>query len=246
MNGLRKLVTCKKCMNFLDSPIRLPCNKVICSRHVEELKETCNSNKIKCEFCNSLHEIPENGFTVDEELNEILLNNEHLTDEEKKCDHEIQTKIERYYKNLEYLKNNSNVNDKIAALKKNIDSEVDKLKYRIDNIRDILFKDIETESIKIIEEVDLNDMKNKINETTLIWQKEKNSKEIEVKKSFETNLNLVIKQIEEKKSSILYLENSLEKLNISSNDIFYKSDKFLGDLIIQKGKFKKFVLHYLY
>ena len=82
IDKLKKMFNCKVCSDLLQDPVLLPCSKTVCKKHAEEisLKE--------CIFCSKIHQIPEDGFLVNElieeqlkmELNKINVNFFHSTD----------------------------------------------------------------------------------------------------------------------------------------------------------------------
>ena len=248
MDPLRNLIICKKCKNFLDCPIRLPCNKAICNKHVDELKDKNNSTCIKCEFCGKLHEIA--IFEIDEDLNDIITKNNHLNEDENKLHAIIKSKKEKLNAEFKILKTNHDLNidyvyEKIKDIKGQIDLDTEKLKKRVDDIREKLFKEIDTHQEKcneVIQNVKLIEKENMITNENERWKIEKFSKEIKSKQKFESNLDSLINQIESDLSDMKTIKDSLEKIEYISNEVnlntFYKSDQFLGDLRIPKLTFK--------
>jgi len=79
---LNQLFNCKCCSKLLHEPVLLPCGKTVCKIHTEEIA------KKECIFCTKLHQITEDGFPVNEflenllemQLNKINFNFCHLTD----------------------------------------------------------------------------------------------------------------------------------------------------------------------
>ena len=49
------------CNLIYENPVTLPCGKSICKQHLEQYE---NDEKYKCCFCKEQHEIPKNGFVV--------------------------------------------------------------------------------------------------------------------------------------------------------------------------------------
>ena len=246
LKSFKRLVTCKKCKDFIDRPIRLPCH-TICSKHVNELRE----KKGKCDLCSKTHEIPDGGFEIDEELNKIITNDEHLNEEEKLSDENIKTKVEKLFEKFEFLKKNSDrlktsISYKLAHIKQSIDSEVERLKQGIEDVKEKLFKQIDSYQDKcneVIQNVKLSEKENMITNEKKSWQvKVKFSKEIETKQKFESNLDSLISRIEADLYDVTNIEDSLEKVAYISNEVnlntFYKSDQFLGDLSIPEIELK--------
>jgi hypothetical protein len=69
----------KNCKKFFLEPVVLPCKNNICKSHIVKNE----SNKFDCEFCNSEHDIPDGGFTLNSELNNMIQLSLHLNDKEK-------------------------------------------------------------------------------------------------------------------------------------------------------------------
>jgi hypothetical protein len=65
------------CNKLFINPILLPCKKNICKTHIDDLvKQQKSLTNFKCQFCKSDHEIPINGFSINEQLLRLL--NWHL------------------------------------------------------------------------------------------------------------------------------------------------------------------------
>jgi hypothetical protein len=254
MEELKKLVSCQECNNFLDIPIRLPCFAVICNKHVNELKENDNSNKIKCKHCNDIHEIPEQGFKIDKRLEEIIITNKHLTDEEKQITEKVKLKIEQINEKIDNLKCSSQIANKIydkkseirnvidlevEQLKQKIDAEVEKLKEKIDDKRDMLFKEMDEFEKKcndVVDKIDVNKIETMTINETNNWQNVRNSMKVESKKKIDSNLDSLMGCIENRLVERKNLEDLLEKIKYISNQknsiLIFKFDTVLGDLKI--------------
>ena len=181
MEQLRKLLTCKKCMHFLQDPIRLHCN-TICSMHLNELKDKHIPNRINCDLCGKYHEIPSTGFEKDEELHTIILNEEHLNEQEKNFNGNMEIKIEK-------------LNDNFKNLKENYDS----VKSYYDNIN-IIKLNIEkyfSDNIQKIERIKIGDMENEINQLITCWGFEKNSLEFEAKSDCQLRTEKLLSEIKD-------------------------------------------------
>ena len=247
MERIRKRVKCNMCFNFLHAPIRLPCNKSICSKHINEF--STNSNKFKCNYCNDLHEIPENGFKIDEQLNEILVNNEHLTKQEKELNGNIETQFENVTKVLAQLKNNSSllpslIYEKVADLRSEIDLDVEQLQKRIFDIRDKLFqqiKDFQTQCSEAIEMVDFNEIEHKAINHANDWKIEKYSTQVQPRIELEYDLVVLLKEAEQSVRDLKDIEESFKQIKYISNEsdlnTANKSDQFLGEFNILKLEF---------
>ena len=90
MNIINNLVTCKysKCNKYYILPVRLPCQNSICKSHIQDLlisNENESSKLMKCEFCNEVHKIPEEGFDLNRDLVELLYSDLYLSAKQKQC-----------------------------------------------------------------------------------------------------------------------------------------------------------------
>jgi hypothetical protein len=73
MDIIKELITCEYCLNILTEPIDLPCKKIICKKHVSELK---NDNEIiDCIFCNNFHENID--LQINEKTEKLIKSNVH-------------------------------------------------------------------------------------------------------------------------------------------------------------------------
>jgi len=61
-------INCKFCNQTLHDPIRLPCGNYICNVHIVGSK----GNEMKCRFCRQLHEVPIDGWQVEEFVQELI------------------------------------------------------------------------------------------------------------------------------------------------------------------------------
>jgi hypothetical protein len=84
------ILICKICENKMVDPRILPCGKSVCHRCVDILADT-DKKKINCESCAKIHEIPEEGFLINQIVQEMLkceakevLQSNHI-EEFKKC-----------------------------------------------------------------------------------------------------------------------------------------------------------------
>ena len=150
LSAVRSIVTCEKCGDFFESPVKLPCFNTLCQTHVVELlKKNLSAKKvIECCFCHQDHAVPPNGFESYTKLNEIIESKSHLYDEEKqlilyfdyatKKISELATSIKKTRPDTEefVLKN-------LAKLKEQINQDFEKLTQKIDDKRQKLVTKIE-------------------------------------------------------------------------------------------------------
>ena len=67
------ILKCGYCNCILEIPVTLPCNEIICEKHINEIKfENDSKLALKCKSCNDDHEIPNFGFRIDKRIEKLL------------------------------------------------------------------------------------------------------------------------------------------------------------------------------
>jgi hypothetical protein len=66
---MEEIFTCNICRHQYEDPIILPCYKTTCSKHV--YLET-NGVKFKCDFCNNEHDLKNDKYPIDENMNKLI------------------------------------------------------------------------------------------------------------------------------------------------------------------------------
>ena len=69
MDKIKKAIKCSTCLQILQTPVILPCSHSICKKHVNEKK---SGDNVRCAKCGLDHEIPPNGYLLNEALCEII------------------------------------------------------------------------------------------------------------------------------------------------------------------------------
>jgi hypothetical protein len=70
--SIRNLLKCKLCnSNFFDQPRILPCGKTVCENCIIDIEHS-NNQKFKCSLCFKDHEIPKDGFILNELAFEMI------------------------------------------------------------------------------------------------------------------------------------------------------------------------------
>ena len=57
------------CGLILENPVRLLCGNTLCRQHLDEYE-----TKFKCPFCHKQHSVPEDGFFVNQEIEQMIKN----------------------------------------------------------------------------------------------------------------------------------------------------------------------------
>jgi hypothetical protein len=68
---IESILICVVCDNKMVDPRLLPCGKSVCHRCVDAIADT-DKKRIKCEHCAKIHEIPDEGFTINQIAKEML------------------------------------------------------------------------------------------------------------------------------------------------------------------------------
>lgn len=66
---LDTILKCKQCKHLYDLPLILPCFNKICKSCVFN---NSKNNTLQCPYCFSPHKFPENGFSIDQDLHELV------------------------------------------------------------------------------------------------------------------------------------------------------------------------------
>jgi hypothetical protein len=159
------------CNKLFINPILLPCKKNICKTHVDDLlKQQKNCTEFKCQFCKCDHEIPINGFTINEQLLRLL--NWHLKRENEsnklKCNkfdsNESSTSTSSLSSSRDFesinennIQNNSNNQDEY------IYEYITNVRDKIDIERELLISKIDFISADMIDKLKLYELECKSN-----------------------------------------------------------------------------------
>ena len=253
LSAVRSIVTCERCGNFYEFPVKLPCFNTLCSHHINEMLKKKSKNLIECYFCRKDHLVPKNGFEIYTKLEEIIRSKSHLYEEEKELIIFIENstkKIKEISIELESEQPNTLeiVLKRLSNLKNQIEFDAAKLKEKIDD-----------ESLRIVKKLEIfqeNCIKS-ISEITKVqpdqFIKEINEKFNEEKRSpkFERENILSLKQLVgenliEMEKKVLYLS----KVKESVNNLSYKSknirinENFFGKIIEKVRNFKVITASY--
>ena len=190
MNLKSELICCICKLVLSSSPISLPCSHVVCNEHLRD--DTVKKGSIRCLECDQEFDVPCNGFPLNKIVSSVLVNDFHLSDEEKKIKYairELTHKLERLLSDLKqkYSDLERISFDHFSEVRRQIDLQREELKNKIDQI-----------SLKMI---DLVNEKEKAYKST-IQQSLVAAKSIdieEIRRKFENefrNPNLVIEEVQ--------------------------------------------------
>lgn len=121
---IENLLKCQQCgqkFNEYDQPRILPCGKTICNNCIVRLKHQSLSNAFKCSICSTEHNIPENGFIINEIASNLML---------------LQPKEVYRSEQCEQLKLNlKNLTQLVQELTFDMNNGIDKIKYHCSELR---------------------------------------------------------------------------------------------------------------
>jgi hypothetical protein len=218
MDSIRSLLTCKYCKNIYSDPIYLPCNKTMCRIHVDELRKENKISSIKCIFCKNEHEIPPNGFELNEmalgflnsrisitkQVSELKIELDKALDEAN----EVTKEFEKEQKQIETF-----AADHFLGIKNKIDTQRDSIKFQLDRIAEKMKHEVDDcesiyrEKIKSFkaEEVLSRDKLKKLSSTTE-----------ETRKSKLSEINNCINRLRFKKYELIDIKSKIESCSIET------------------------------
>lgn len=71
---MKRYLDCDFCQELLVDPVEIPCDNIICKRHVDDSlnRKAKQKNMFECVLCKEDHRIPRNGFEVNKRLKVTL------------------------------------------------------------------------------------------------------------------------------------------------------------------------------
>ena len=133
MENIKKAIKCYECNKVFETPVFLPCSHSICKKHINEKK---SGGKLICSKCGFDHEIPSNGFPVNDALCEIIeaqISSIDFGSVHKEAT-ESCAKLSQNLKDMENLLNNpaAYTYEEISQLKNRVHLKSEQLKLTID------------------------------------------------------------------------------------------------------------------
>lgn len=246
-----EVLRCKFCKNYFVEPIVLACGESLCKKHVNMMKNDLNnngSNVYKCLICNENHKSPENGFSLNIVLNDLLKLNfyldEHVVTEVKLID-EFETVIQDF-RSLCKAPNNF-IREQMAEERNKIEIRREKLIEKIQTVSNELLNELKEFEDDCLNETlkknasDLNDkyLKELDNQENKIesWREEITAPRLS-KQRVEELLNETRKNLVDFKQKSFGYKNKLFK----GKGFYFESSKLqfdrmdFGNLIIDEYK----------
>jgi hypothetical protein len=143
---LDKLLDCKICERKLDDPRILPCGRSFCNKCIFTIADT-EKTRIKCLECAKIHEIPEQGFPCNFEVNSILKlkSNEvyrsKLVNEFKNIVNSVRFKNEKIYVNL--IIGESLIRDQCDKVRNEAQMEIEEAHLKLDRFHKSFMDEID-------------------------------------------------------------------------------------------------------
>ena len=136
---LKEIYTCdhKDCKKYLVNPIALPCGHSICQKHIS----SSDIKKLKCDTCNKVHLVPEEGFQINLKLSNIINYNLHLNGKHK----EVKEMFDKLNIDILNIKKSELANPDVY-----LNDYFSNLKTQVDVHRDELIKEIKSKSDELI------------------------------------------------------------------------------------------------
>jgi hypothetical protein len=143
---------CDLCKQLLVDPVVMPCGKFICKTHLDNLlllskKMNVNQSTFICGICQERHLIPNNGFVVNNRIQELLDIHSNKVESNpvfKECEKEIELAKEAMLC-AEQLETNSEIYiyNFFEVIKRKVNQRRKSLKLKVDNYSDYMIKLIE-------------------------------------------------------------------------------------------------------
>ena len=208
---IKNSLDCDVCKQLLVDPMVMSCGKFFCKSHLTELLMNNTSNRKNtfiCGICLEEHFIPNNGFVVNDRLQELVdlqLNKLKPSAMFEECKKELENAKENVVK-IELLEKNAEnyIYDYFENIKRQVVIRRDGLKIEIDNYSNQIIKSVELNQknfIKLSKEV------NKITENINKLKKEFN----ELNAQFDT-LEFNDKKFEDIKASVAVVNREFNKI----------------------------------
>jgi len=237
MDIIKSLTFCGTCTEVLEQPITLPCDHSICQKHIDSLKG--ESSELNCPICDESHSVPEGGFRVNETIKKLI----------KSDVHKLVQNLSPFHKEaLDELKHlESACSDFQNCLNSSEQSVIDyhdKMINEIDLRKEILQKQLNDSTEKLIQEVnehkqkcldELGTIKNRESEN------EKRLEEIIQSNSEELNKLEMNEKLWKETSAELNMINTniATKIRILNSEIFGFKQMTLKPLSISIGSIEK-------
>jgi hypothetical protein len=175
MLKLKSQLTCSYCSKIAKDPIELPCEDLICRKHLSE-RDVAKKNKIKCKKCNESFQVKDNQFKSIKALTQLIETQSYLNEEEIRLKEEYEASIRKFFEFHEKFMENK------TQLQSNVFEHFQEMRFQIDEHREKFKKKIDDIALKMIDQT-------KKNEAMYLQDLKKNFSSLDETQSLEGNLN---------------------------------------------------------
>jgi hypothetical protein len=168
-------LTCSYCSKIAKDPIELPCEDLICRKHLSE-RDVAKENRIKCKKCNESFQVKDNDFKSIKALTQLIETQSYLNEEEIRLKEEYEASIRKFFEFHEKFMQNK------TQLQSNVFEHFQEMRFQIDEHREKFKKKIDDIALKMIEQT-------KKYEAMYLQDLKKNFSSFDETQSLEGNLN---------------------------------------------------------
>jgi WD40 repeat protein len=227
-----QIYVCKysNCKKYYDTPIILPCFFCACKHHIDKLFiKKDGHDKFECQFCDEIHEIPENGFQVNLSLMNAIERNLHLSDKYRL--------VMKKLKELESLVNDIDLDKVLIDPECFIYDYFQDLRNKIDLQRETLILEINNMSHKMIEQLQQYEKEYKKHYEEKLRLNFKNKYFVDLNNFICNNFNLknLRQNLRIPEISNEFLDTNLKKINEHIEKINITKNKAKQDLLKNKS-----------
>lgn len=159
MDIILSKIRCIECDNILEEPVFLPCGRSICKRHVLPLKS--DKRILCCKSCHMEHHIPEAGFCINHDLQDLLETKFYeidLGDEYKRAVGSCK-KLEAKLGLVDFLRENPSVyiTNTLNKLRNEVESVREELHAKVHETADRLVDELSDYEMHCLSKVNLKD-----------------------------------------------------------------------------------------
>jgi hypothetical protein len=235
-NNLFKCDQCKQKFDHYCQPRFLPCYKTVCTTCVSRIEKEAVNRKFKCDICLNEHQIPEDGFALNEKIYDLLTSEQMEISRGKEHD-QLEINLSNLYSSARSLKfeseNGTDVikehcieqlrriqlatENKIEQIYKSNDKLVDQVKQYEKKCLQINSNKSESIKEKINQIIDKTDLF--INEKqAYLYQYKTNEEEIKTFNKTSEEFKAILEEEKIKLKSLIFNDEIIE-FNINQDEI---------------------------
>ncbi len=182
-----KLLKCHQCELLFDKPYKIPCSFTICSRCITNCTMKIEENKLACILCSKIHDIPDSGFPLDNDILSLMQNEPSKSNDNSQLEFliEAQTELKQF---KFYINNQENkIHDYSTELKRLVQLKSEEKIAEINKINEFLIFKIDEFTSENVQNLKINkkfEYKNEIDQLnaqveSYLAKSELNNKELQ-------------------------------------------------------------------